>query len=798
MQRSWDLTLTEQNLITNVDILDEAKDNFLTYAEEVLTDRAIPSAEDGLLSAQRKILWTMEKVLNMTSKSKTKKSQAVIGTTQATSYIHGDASCYGVICKMAQTYLMRYPLIDGQGSLGTQEANGMQSASRYTEVKPSVYADLMMADFDKDVVPLKESYNNEYMEPVILPGLFPNALCNGGQTIGLSMSHSRPSMNLTEVCNGIVAYIKNNNITLDEIMEYIKGPDFPLGGVVINEKDIKAAFATGHSVNSLKVRGDYIIEGRNIIFTSIPYRTYRNNIKDQIYKNIDEFSTVIDDFDDESNVGKNRLVFKVKKGVDTNKVLAKLFALTDLQTTISYNMNFIVNGTPKLCSLLDLIKHYVEHQEAVLVNKSKFDKDKAEKRKHILDGLIIIIDSIDKAINIIRNSDDKESAQKALIKEFKLTEAQAKAVLDMRLSKLTKMDKSDLLNEISEKIKIIAECTKIIGDKEYCDSILIKLVENMKKNYGDERRTKLENITETKEEVIKNVIEPEKCVVILTESGHIKRIPTSNFKTQNRNGKGVRTQSDITSMVLRTNTVDSLMIFDDTGMMYRLSVNDIPEGTNSSIGQSLKILAKTKGNPTVIYSIYKDTDAQYVMFATKGGMIKKTPLEEYIKTNRKSGISAIKFKDGDSLATVTLMKDEDVLIFTKNGRGIKVNSSEIPTGSRTTIGVKGINLDDGDEVSAVLPIRDSKDDIALFDNNCNAKRFPIAEVPFTKRGTKGSKYLKGTNLVAALINDSDTLLVCGDVSSICVKAEDIPETSKSANGNKIIKANNTILSVSKI
>lgn len=355
------------SLITEVDILDEAKNTFLTYAEEVLTDRAIPAAEDGLLSAQRKIIWTMEDYLKMNNKSKTKKCNAIVGSTLATSYFHGDIACYGVLRKMAQPFLMRYPLITGQGQLGTQENNDMFSSSRYTEAKPSLFADIMMNDYKKNVVPIKETYNGEFMEPVILPALFPNAICNGRQAIGISMAHNSAPHNLTEVCNAAIALIQKGSLTIDELLTYIPGPDFPLGGTVLNIKDIKSAFKTGKSTISLKIQGDYEIDGQKIIFTSIPYRTYRNKIKEQIEKNIETLSEIIEDFDDESNIGNNRLVFYVKDGVSVSKALNQLFVLTDLQSSISYNMNYIVNGTPRLCSMIDLLQIYVSHQEDVLI-----------------------------------------------------------------------------------------------------------------------------------------------------------------------------------------------------------------------------------------------------------------------------------------------------------------------------------------------------------------------------------------------------------------------------------------------
>lgn len=798
-------SMEKQNYISEVDIIEEAKETFLTYAEEVLTDRAIPSVEDGLLSAQRKILWTMEDYLKMDAKSKTKKCNAIVGSTLATSYFHGDASCYGVLCKMSQEFLMRYPLIQGQGSLGTQESNDMVASSRYTEAKPSQYADLMMNDYKKKVVPEKETYNGEFMEPVMLPGLFPNALCNGRQAIGISMAHNSLPHNLTEVCNAIIRYLElDGDINLDELMKYIPGPDFPLGGQVINIKEVKTAYATGKSNISLKVRGDYEINGKKIIFTSIPYRTYRNKIKEQINANIEELEKSIIDFDDESGVGINRLIFTVKDEGYIQTALTKLFALTDLQTTLSYNMNFIVNGTPKLCSLYDLIKYYVIHQENVLLNATYFDKDKAEKRLHILKGLIIAIDKIDEVIELIKNSDNKRTAQLGLMTLLNIDEIQAEAILDMKLAKLTRIDKNELIQEKQEKEVFINECNVIINNKLYRNEILIKKITALRNTYGDVRRTKLNNIVETKEEKEIEFIEPEKCVVIMTEGGLIKRIPSTSFRTQKRNGKGVKTQDDITNAVIRTNTIDSLMIFSNKGNLYRLLVNDIPVGTNVSKGQSIKSLISMEANesPSIIYSIYRDTDAKYVLFVTKNGQIKKTSLDEYIKTKKKSGLSAIALRDNDELAAVSLIKDEDIIIVTKKGMAIRISSNEVVASSRVTMGVKGITLSEGDAVIAAMPIRNFNDNLAIFSHLGYAKKFALKELPVQKRNGKGLICIKFSNskdfiAAAALVEDTDSILIVGDRAGICIDASEIPLQSRVTLGNMMIKDSN-ILSVSKV
>lgn len=795
----------KDNFITEIDIIEESKDCFLTYAEEVLTDRAIPAVEDGLLSAQRKILWTMEDYLKMDSKSKTKKCNAIVGSTLATSYFHGDSSCYGVLCKMSQEFLMRYPLIAGQGSLGTQESNEMVASSRYTEAKPSKYTDLMMTDYKKKVVPEKETYNGEFMEPVVLPGLFPNALCNGRQAIGISMAHNSLPNNLTEVCNAVIHFIeKHGEITIDELLKDIPGPDFPLGGEVINIKDVKTAFATGKSNVSLKVRGDYEIDGKKIIFTSIPYRTYRNKIKEQINNNIEELEKSIVDFDDESGVGQNRLVFTVKDESSIQPALNKLFALTDLQTSLSYNMNFIVNGTPRLCSLYDLIKYYIQHQENVLLNATKHDKDKAEKRLHILKGLIIAIDKIDEAINLIKTSENRAAARAGLISLLNVDEVQAEAILDMKLSKLTRIDKNELIEEKEEKENFIIECNRIIEDKEYRDSILIKLITSLKNTYGDNRRTKLSNIEIKDCDKEIEYVEPEKCVVVLTESGLIKRVPSTSFRNQHRNTKGVKTQDDITSMVIRTNTVDSLMIFTDKGKMYRLLVNDIPEGTNASKGQSIKslVLMEPDEYPSVIYSIYRDTDAKYVLFTTANGLVKKTALEEYLKTQKKNGIIAINIKEGDSLTSVNLIKDEQIILITALGNCIRFNSEEIGASSRTTMGVKGITLREGDNVITALPIRDETDKLAVFSEFGQGKKFDLTEILRQSKGGKGLICHKvgpttGNVVAATLVSDEDSILICGDKTSLCISATEIPAQGRNTVGNQLIKGSN-IVSVSKV
>ena len=779
------------SFITDIDIIDESRENFLAYAEEVLTDRAIPSAEDGLLSAQRKLLWTMEDYLKMSNKSKTKKCNAIVGSTLATSYFHGDQACYGVLTKMAQDFLQRYPLIQGQGSLGTQESNDMVASSRYTEAKPSIYADLMMNDFKKNVVPLKETYNGEFYEPVVLPSLFPNALCNGKQAIGLALAHNSLPNNLTEVCNAIVAYIQNPSITIDEIMEVLPGPDFPLENIVINAKDIKTAFATGKSKVSLKVRGVYEIKGQQIIFTSIPYRVYRSKIKEEINKNIDVLSELIEDFNDESGVGKNKLVFIVKNGVNPEMVVNKLFALTSLQSTVSYNMNYIVDGTPRLCSIIDLIKAYCVHQIDVIIKATEYDKQKLADRVHILNGLLAALKDIDKAIELIKTSKDKKEAAQRLISHFGITEIQANAILDMKLAKITRLDRDELLKELEEKTNQLAECEKILTDKGYRDQILINKVIELRNKYGDARRTQLLNIEIPKDEAPEVI--PEDVVVILDTAGNLKRISKSSFKVQKRNGKGVKSTDTAVISTFTTNTQDKLLLFSNSGKMYQLLVDNIPACTNAAKGTNISTLVKMEYNEKIVAasSLTLGETAKYIVFVTKQGMFKKTALEEYTGIKRNTGIQAIKLKEGDSIVNVSFVNEPEYIVFTKQGMSIHFETKDIRPIGRATLGVKTIKLAENDYVIAAVPLAD-RGYIAIFTEDGLGKVCYKDEFPLQLTNGKGVMASHSPIVNAFNCEETDEILIIGQPTSICIKASELPNVQRTSGGNRVIKDSHII------
>ena len=610
--------------------------------------------------------------------------------------------------------------------------------------------------------------------------------------------------NMNEIMDAIIHVVENSECDVRDLLQFVTGPDFPTGGLIINKDELPNAYLTGKG--RARIRGEYDIEtkaGRDtIVFKSIPYKVSKEQLAidiDQLCeeKKIDGVTAIRD----ESNKDGVRFVIELAKGVSSAPILAKLFKLTRLEDTYSMNQVALVDKKPRLLNLKQLIDIYIDHQKDVLVRKSKFDAEKIANRVHILEGLLIALEDIDNVITLIKKSENSSAAKASLIAKYKLSEAQAKAILDMKLSKLAHIEHIEIQNEKAELLKELELLKAIIANPI---PELVRIFKALKATYGDERRSTITQVTVEKEEKEIEYVEPEKCVVAITEGGTIKRIPATSFRTQKTNGKGVRTQEDITSMVLRTNTVDSLMIFTDRGKMYRLLVNDIPVGTNVSKGQSIKslIAMETDENPTIIYSIYRDTDAKFVLFVTKNGLVKKTALEEYVKTKKKTGIAAITLREGDELVSVALIKDEQIAMVTADGMSIIFNSDEVTPSSRTTSGLKGITLKDGDSVAIALPIRNFEDDLAIFSAGGTAKRVKLKDFASQKRGGKGLVCYKesasaGKIVSAALVSDGDTILAVGEKNSICVNAKEIPVLGRATTGNQILKADK-IVSVSKI
>ena len=788
--------------IIQTPIIGEVEQSFLDYSLSVITDRAIPSAEDGLKPVARRILWDMFDKGYMNNKKLVKCAQPV-GDTMGRFHPHGDASIYGALVWLSQPWNMRYPLITFHGNNGSRDGDE-PAAYRYTECKLSKVGEEMLTDIKKNTVDWQLAYTDVEEEPVYLPGRIPNLIVNGTSGIAVAMACSFAPHNLTEVMNAAIFVTENPNCEVKEILNYITGPDFPTGGLIINKDELPAAYLTGKG--RAQIRGEYTVEsdkkGDRIVFTSIPYKVSKEELVTSIDKLCEEGKFEgITAIRDESNKDGVRFVIEVAKGVSTEPIISKLFKLTRLEDTYSFNQVALVDKKPQLLNIKQLLEIYISHQTDVLLRKTRYEANKIENRLMILDGLLIALEDIDNVIAMIKGSESAAAAKTALMAAYNLNEVQAKAILDMKLAKLAKLEKVEIEKE---KAELETELARLKAILENPIPEMVKGFQELKSKYGDLRRSTVTQVATTKEEKEIEFVEPEKCVVIMTEGGLVKRIPSTSFRTQKRNGKGVKTQDDITSAVIRTNTIDSLMIFTNKGKMYRLLVNDIPVGTNVSKGQSVKSLVNmdTDEEPAVIYSIYRDTDAQYVLFVTKNGLVKKTKLEEYVKTKKKTGIAAITIKDGDELAAVSLIKDEQLILITQKGMAIRFDSKEVSPTSRTTSGVKGINIGADDIVIAAQPVRNTNDKLAIFSYSGLSKKFSLEELPLQKRAGKGLLCYKPTDTTgpvsaAALVEDTDNVLILGDKNSICIEASEIPVLGRASIGNQVIK-NSKIISVSKV
>lgn len=773
------------------DLINELGLNFIEYAVAVNTDRAIPDAKSGLKPVAKRILYGAYDCGFSSSKPHVKCAN-IVGNVMAEWHPHGDSSIYGALVRLSQPWVMRYPLIDFHGSNGNIDGDG-PAAYRYTEARLSKFTEEgLLAGIKKKNVDFIPNYSETKDEPVTLPAIFPNLLCNPNAGIGVAMACSWACHNLNEVADAIYAY-------MDGEEPMLPGPDFPTGGLIINKNDIPNIMRTGHG--SVKIRGKYNIEGNNIVFYEIPYGVGTEALMNQIGEAADsEKIKGIVDIRNESNKKGYRLVIECDKKASALTIVNKLFAETNLQTSFSYNQVALIDKTPTELNLKDCIKIYIEHNLECIKKEAQFDLEKASKRYEVVEGLLRALEDIDNIIALIKSSDNSKHAEQNLIEKYNFTENQAKAICAMKLGSLAKLEAVELNTEKADLAKIISDKNILINEETARLSELRTRLMAFVAKYGDPRRTELAQIEVPKEEKEIEYVEPEKCVVVMTESGLIKRVPTASFRTQNRNTKGVKTQDDITNAVIRTNTIDNLMIFTNKGKMYRLLVDNIPVGTNKSQGVPINSLVSMEGDEvaTTMYSLYRDTDAKYVLFITETGLVKKTALEEFTKTKKKTGIAAIKIKEGDKLASVSLIKDEDIILLTKNGQGIRFKSSEINPSGRVAMGVKGITLKPEDKVVAGLVVRHDTDDLAIFAENGLAKKIKLTELVSQKRAGKGVIVYKNNNIASAtLITSGDRILVCGTKTSLCVAADDIPEMGRTSIGNQIIKGSQ-VLSVSKV
>ena len=791
--------------IISQDMIKEMEQSFLDYSTSVITGRALPDARDGLKPVHRRILYALAE-LNLVPTKPYKKSARIVGDVIGKYHPHGDSSVYEAMVRMAQDWSLRYPLVEGQGNFGSVDGDGA-AAMRYTEARMSKITLEMLRDLKKDVVDFQPNFSEDLEEPMVLPSRIPNLLLNGTSGIAVGMACSFAPHNMNEVIDGIIATINNRDITIEELhKEYIKAPDFPTGGTIINQHELLNGYKTGKG--RVRIRGKYNVEkiGRRecLVFYEIPYGVKKEKLIEDIAKLCEDKSIEgITDIRDTSNKHGMRIEIEVKKDINPDVIANHLFRLSALEDTYSLNHTAIVNKSPKVLNLKELIEVYIDHQVEVITRRTQFDLRKIDARLHIIEGLLKALEDIDNVIALIKASNNVQVAIEGLMKKYSLSEIQAKAIVEMKLRKLTGLEKVELEQENKELVEEANHLKSILGSTEVLNSVLIDELNEIKSNYGDARKTDITNVIVKADEKDIQYVQPEEVVVVMTKAGNVKKIPAKSFKVQNRNGKGVKNQDDIILDVIRTNTIDTLMVFTALGKMYRLVVDQVPTGTNSSRGVAIHTLVKMEEHDKAIAitSLKRKTDAEFVVSVSEQGMIKKTKLEEYMKA-KKSGIAAVGLREGDSIANIVFIKDEQLILVSEKGMSIRFKTDNIGSVGRTAIGVRGMKIAEGDRVVAALPINKDTDELAIFSQYGMAKRTSLKEYPVQGRDGKGTITYKpndttGVVVSAALVEDKDNVLVVGDQTSICISAKDIPSLGKASLGNIMIKGNN-VMSVTKI
>lgn len=771
------------------DITQELSTNFIEYAAAVNSDRAIPNATDGLKPVAKRILYGAYVGGRSSSKPHVKCAK-IVGDVMGTFHPHGDSSIYGALVRLAQPWVMRYPLMDFHGNMGNQGGDG-PAAQRYTESRlAKITEDGMLQGIKKNNVDFIPNYDETAEEPVSLPSIFPNLLCNPNAGIGVAIACSWAPHNLNEVAAAINQYLNGEEPMLP-------GPDFPTGGIIINKNDIPTIMRTGHG--SVRIRGKYEIDKQKIIFTEIPYGTTIENLMTEIgeISNTKEVEG-INDIRDETDRKGVRVVIECDRTASPIDVVNKLFLKTNLQTSFSYNQVALVNKVPTELNLKDCIKLYVNNNIVCIVKEIKYDLEKATNRLEIVNGLLKALEDIDNIIALIKKSESATAAKENLCAKYNFTENQAKAILAMRLSSLAKLEGVELNKEAQELENKINEFKNILSSETKQIDILKTRLNALVSKYGDARRTELTNMTLPKEEKEIETIVPEDVVVIFTQGGYIKRVPKTSFKTQRRNGKGVKNKDDAVKSLIGTSTIDNLLVFTKRGRMFRTLVDNIPVGNNITKGSHISSLIKIEPDDEVaaITALSHTNQAKFVIFFTRKGLIKKTKMEEYAQIKRSTGTTAIKLNEGDSIANVEFMNDEPVLVITKQGMSIHFETKLVNPIGRASAGVKSIKLNENDEVLVGLPIHSNEDIIAIVSSKGYGKKTHIREFTMQNRGGKGILVYKptptfGEIAAATIISEKDSLLLCGQPNSICVSASDFPLTGRNAIGNIMIKSNIT-------
>ncbi|MDC3406544.1 DNA gyrase subunit A [Bacteroidia bacterium] len=812
---------SENEKIIPINIEDEMKTAYIDYSMSVIVSRALPDVRDGLKPVHRRVLYGMTE-LGLASNRSYKKSARIVGEVLGKYHPHGDSSVYDTMVRMAQDWSLRYPMVDGQGNFGSIDGDP-PAAMRYTEARMRKIAEDMLSDIDKDTVDFRPNFDESLSEPTVLPARIPNLLVNGAAGIAVGMATNMAPHNLTEVINGTVAYIDDKNITIEGLMEHVKAPDFPTGGTIYGTEGVKNAFETGKGRIVMRGKAEFDVSksGREqIVITEVPYQVSPSQI---IVKAVDLVNDKviegISEVRDESGRQGLRIVFDLKRDAIPNIVLNKLFKYTPLQTSFSVNNIALVNGRPEMLNLKDMIHHYVDHRHEVVVRRTKYLLKEAEKRAHILEGLIIALDNLDAVIKLIRASKNAEDARNGLMKEFELSQIQAKAILDMRLQKLTGLEIEKVRAEYAELMATIADLKDILSDESRRMQIIKDDLLEMKSKYGDDRRTNIE--FDAGEINIEDLIANEEMVVTISSMGYIKRTPLTEYKSQSRGGvgnKGVKHRDkDFVEHLFVTMTHNYILLFTDQGRCFWMKVYEIPEGSKVSQGRAIQNLINIPSEDTVRAFVatgnLKDEDYvnnNYIVMCTKNGTIKKTSLEQYSRP-RTNGINAITIREGDQLLEAKLTNGTaEVLLAKKSGKAIRFNESGVRPMGRTASGVRGVRLEnDQDEVIGMVCVNESEDNdtsIMVVSEKGYGKRTDIGDYRITGRGGKGVKTLSVTEKTGSLIaikdvtDENDLMIITRNGIAIRMKMEDVRVMGRATQGVRLIKIrdNDNIASVARV
>lgn len=764
----------------SLDVTRELGQNFIEYAAAVNCDRSIPDAKSGLKPVARRILFGMMNTGRYSNKSYVKNAR-IVGDVMGSLHPHGDSSIYGALVRLSQPWIMRYPLVDFHGNQGSINGDG-PAAMRYTEGRLNKLSEMgMLAGLKKNAVEYMPTYDDLDEEPITLPAIFPNLLCNPNSGIGVAMACNWAPHNLREVAAAINQVLNGEEPTLP-------GPDFPTGGVIINKNDIPKIMSTGHG--SVKIRGKYEIDKQKIIFTEIPYGTCVEDLIAEIGKVCDDKTIEgINDVKDQTNEKGVKIVITCDKTASPSAIVNKLFAKTNLQTSFSYNQIALVDKVPTELNLKGCIEVYIKHNIECLINELNFDKKAAEDRLHIVLGLLIALEDIDNVIALIKSSKDSANAKENLIKKYGIDDIQAKAILAMRLSTLAKMEKIELEKERDELKTTIEDINSILNSEQKQLEIIRKRLSDIVDKFGDARKTELAQIEVPKEEKEIAEVIPEDMVVVMSQNGDIKRIPTKSFKIQKKGGRGTKSEADVIMDTISTNTIDTLMFFSNKGKMYRTVVDNLPIGNNTTKGNHISSLIKMGDDEKIIAmsSLHRKSTPKFVVFVTTKGLIKKTLLSEYTSVKKNTGIQAIKLGEGDTIASVNFMDEEELLVVSHAGMAIRFTTKDINPIGRVAAGVKSIKLGEGDYVVAGLPIHKVTDMLAVITENGMGKKVQLNE--FSTQGRNGKGVIVSKEAVAgvAMVDDEDTLLLVGQPTSICFETKELPVLGRAAAGNIVIK-----------